>query len=248
MSENKKVLAEVGEKKITQEEVMKFISAMQNGQQFMNPQGINQIADELVNQELLYIDALEKKLDQDEEFLEELEFTKSNMLKNYAMHMIFKEIEVSDDDLKEYYENNQEAMRSPETFKASHILVKELEEAEKIYEEIQNGKSFEDAANEYSMDNQGQNGGDLGEFPKGTMVKEFEDALLELKEGEISKPVKTQFGYHLIKLDHKHDSFIPEFDQIKDRLRETLMMIRRQEKYLSKVEKIKEKVDVKKFY
>src|SRR5699024_9146540 len=117
MSENKKVLAEVGEKKITQEEVMKFISAMQNGQQFMNPQGINQIADELVNQELLYIDALEKKLDQDEEFLEELEFTKSNMLKNYAMRMIFKEIEVSDDDLKEYYENNQEAMRSPETFK-----------------------------------------------------------------------------------------------------------------------------------
>lgn len=248
MTENNKILAEVGDKKITQEEVMKFIGGMQGGQQFMSPQGINQIADELVNQELLYIDALEKGLDKDEEFIKEVEFAKSNMLKNYAMHELFKDIEVSDEELKDYYNNNQESIKVPETFKAKHILVKSEDEAQKIYDEIQDGKSFEDAANEYSLDNQGQNGGDLGEFPKGSMVKEFEDALIELDEGEISGPVKTQFGYHLIKLDHKHEPFIPEFDQIEDRLRETLMMIRRQEKYLEKVNEVKEKVDVKKYY
>lgn len=248
MTEEKKVLAEVGDKKITQAEVMNFIGAMQGGQQFMNPQGINQIADELVNQELLYIDALEKELDKDQEFINELEFTKSNMLKNYAMHMLFKDIEVSDEDLKEYYDHNKEVIKVPETFRAKHILVKELDEAEKIYKEIEDGKSFEDAANEYSLDNQGQNGGDLGEFPKGIMVKEFEEALEQLTEDEVSKPVKTQFGYHLIKLDHKHESYLPEFDEIKDRLRETLMMIRRQEKYLEEVERISKKVDVKKYY
>lgn len=248
MTEDKKVLAEVGDKKITQGEVMGFISAMQGGQQFMSPQGIKQIADELVNQELLYIDALEKELDKDQEFIDELEFTKSNMLKNYAMHELFKDIEVTDDELKDYYDNNKEAIKTPKTYKAKHILVNDLDQANKIYDEIEAGKSFEDAANEYSLDNHGQNGGDLGEFPKGTMVKEFEEALDKLSEGEVSKPVKTQFGYHLIKLDHSHDPYLPEYEEVKDRLKETLMMIRRQEKYLEEVNRIKEKVDVKKYY
>ncbi|MDD7306183.1 MAG: peptidylprolyl isomerase [Peptoniphilaceae bacterium] len=248
MSEEKKVLAEVAGKKITQGQVINFIKAMQNGQQFMNPKGIKQITDELVNQELLYIDALEKGLDKDKEFVDEVEFTKSNMLKNYAMHMLFKDIDVSEQELKNYYDNNKEAMKVPETFKAKHILVNTLEQAEKIFKEIEDGKSFEEAADEYSLDKQSKNGGDLGEFPKGTMVKEFEEALEKLDEGEVSKPVKTQFGYHLIKLDHKHEPFLPEFEQIKDRLRETLIMIRSQEKYLKEVEKISKKVDVKKYY
>ena len=88
----------------------------------------------------------------------------------------------------------------------------------------------------------------MGEFPKGTMVKEFEEALDKLGEGEISKPVKTQFGYHIIKLDHTHDEYLPEFDEIKDRIHDTLLMIKRQEKYLEKTRKIKEKVEVKKYY
>lgn len=248
MTDEKKILAEVGEKKITEEEVMNFIAAIKGGQQFMNPEGMKQITDELVNQELLYMDAIEKGLDKNQEFIDELEFTKANMLKNYAMHMIFKDIEVTDSEIKDYYNNNREAIKVPKSYKASHILVKELDQAEKIYEQIESGKDFYDLANKYSLDNHEQNGGDLGEFPKGTMVKEFEEALDELSDGEISKPVKTQFGYHLIKLDHTHDGYLPEFDQVKDRLKETLMMIRRQEKYLQEVEIIKEKVDVKKYY
>lgn len=248
MTEQNKILAEVGNKKITQDEVMRFISAMQGGQQFMTPQGINQITEELINQELLYIDALEKGLDKNQEFIEELEFNKTNMLKNYAMHVLFKDIQVSDEEIKEYYENNKEVIKVPEMYRASHILVKNKEEAEKIYNKIIDGEKFEHMANEYSIDNHSHNGGDLGEFPKGTMVKEFEEVLEKLNEGEISEPVKTQFGYHIIKMDHKHKSFLPELDKINDRIRETLIMIRRQEKYLREVEKIKDKIKVKKFY
>lgn len=247
MTENKKILASVDGKEISQEDVIAFISQMQGGNQFLNPQGINQIADELVNQELMYIDAKENKLDEDEEFLRELENTKSNMLKNYAMHLIFKDIKVEEDEIKDYYENNKEVIKQPKTYKASHILVKDENKANEILEEIKSGKSFEDAADEYTID-KGSKGGDLGEFPKGTMVKEFEEALDELKEGEISKPVKSQFGYHIIKLDHSHPSHLPEFDEIKDRIHDTLLMIKRQEKYLEKVGEIKEKVEVKKYY
>lgn len=244
---NKDILAEVNGKEIKQSDVITFISQMQGGQQFMNPQGIHQIADELVNQELMYIDAKENNLDQDKEFKDQLEITKENMLKNYAMHLLFDSIKVSDDEIKEYYENNKEVVKKPKSYKASHILVEDEKSANEILEKIENGLSFSDAADKYSTD-KASKGGDLGEFPKGAMVKEFEDALDELKEGEISKPVKTQFGYHIIKLDHTHDEYLPELEEIKDRIHDTLLMIKRQEKYLEKTNKIKEKVEVKKYY
>lgn len=244
---NKDILAEVNGKEIKQSDVITFISQMQGGQQFMNPQGIHQIADELVNQELMYIDAKENNLDQDKEFKDQLEITKENMLKNYAMHLLFDSIKVNDDEIKEYYENNKEVVKKPKSYKASHILVEDEKTADKILDEIKNGLNFSDAADKYSTD-KASKGGDLGEFPKGAMVKEFEDALDELKEGEISKPVKTQFGYHIIKLDHTHDEYLPELDEIKDRIHDTLLMIKRQEKYLEKTNQIKEKVEVKKYY
>lgn len=244
---NKDILAKVNGKEIKQSDVIAFISQMQGGQQFMNPQGIHQIADELVNQELMYIDAKENNLDQDKEFKDQLEITKENMLKNYAMHLLFDSIKVSDDEIKEYYENNKEVVKKPKSYRASHILVEDEKSANDILEEIKNGLSFSDAADKYSTD-KASKGGDLGEFPKGAMVKEFEDALDKLKEGEISKPVKTQFGYHIIKLDHTHDEYLPKLEEIKDRIHDTLLMIKRQEKYLEKTNEIKEKVEVKKYY
>ena len=88
--------------------------------------------------------------------------------------------------------------------RASHILVKTEEEAKKLREEIANGKSFADVAKEVSLCPSGQNGGDLGYFGRGMMVKPFEDAVFAKKKiGEVSEPVQTQFGWHLIQLTGK---------------------------------------------
>ena len=87
--------------------------------------------------------------------------------------------------------------------KASHLLVKTEEEAIKIKQEIEAGKEFAQAAMEVSLCPSGQNGGDLGYFTKGQMVKEFEDAAFSMEIGEVSAPIKTQFGYHLIYLTDK---------------------------------------------
>lgn len=85
--------------------------------------------------------------------------------------------------------------------RASHILVKTEDEAKNLLEEIKAGKSFADAAKEVSLCPSGREGGDLGFFKKGVMVKPFEDAAFAMKEiGEISEPVQTQFGWHLIQL------------------------------------------------
>lgn len=87
--------------------------------------------------------------------------------------------------------------------KASHILVKTEEEAKKLYDEIKNGKNFADAAAEVSLCPSGSAGGDLGFFSRGMMVKPFEDAAFALETGELSEPVQTQFGWHLIQVTDK---------------------------------------------
>ena len=87
--------------------------------------------------------------------------------------------------------------------RASHILVKTEEEAKKLYDEIKNGKDFAQVAQDVSLCPSSQNGGDLGFFGKGMMVKPFEDAAFALEIGEISQPVETQFGWHLIRLTDK---------------------------------------------
>lgn len=88
----------------------------------------------------------------------------------------------------------------PSEVRASHILVKSEQEAQELYNEIKNGKPFAKAAQEKSLCPSGQNGGDLGFFTHGMMVKPFEDTAFSLKVGELSQPVETQFGWHLIQV------------------------------------------------
>ena len=87
--------------------------------------------------------------------------------------------------------------------KASHILVSTLDEAKHVLSELKAGKEFSELARKHSSCPSGKNCGDLGFFGKGQMVKEFEEAAFKLKPGEVSAPVKTQFGYHIIKVTEK---------------------------------------------
>lgn len=87
--------------------------------------------------------------------------------------------------------------------RASHILVKTQEEALKIKEEIAAGKSFDEAAKDYSLCPSGRNGGDLGFFGHGVMVPEFDKAAFEATQGEVTEPVQTNFGWHLILVTDK---------------------------------------------
>ena len=87
--------------------------------------------------------------------------------------------------------------------KASHILVDKLADAEKLADKIKGGSKFEDLARKHSSCPSGKKGGDLGYFGTGQMVKPFEDAAFKLGKGEVSGPVKTQFGYHLIMVTDK---------------------------------------------
>ncbi|MDD3012165.1 MAG: peptidyl-prolyl cis-trans isomerase [Candidatus Gastranaerophilales bacterium] len=105
---------------------------------------------------------------------------------------------------KELYNNNKEIkMSQAKEVRASHILVQTKEQAEKVRDEILAGKDFADAAQEYSSCPSGKQGGDLGYFGRGMMVPEFEKAAFELPVNQVSEPVKTQFGWHLIVVTDK---------------------------------------------
>lgn len=248
MENNNKLLAEVNGKKIYSNDVFAFMSNIEGGARFQNEEGIKVLTDEMVNQEILLIDAYKMGIDKDEEFQKELKLVEENMLKNYAMHKIFEQVEASDDELRKYYEENKEVISPNTTYTASHILLDDEDKAVEVLKEIEGGLNFDEAARKYSKDPSAANGGSLGTFPKGVMVKEFQDGLDSLKVGEISKPVKSQFGYHIIKLDNVNNEEAKAFEEVKDQVYQMYIMVKRQEKYLEKLNQISKDIEVKKYY
>lgn len=122
-----------------------------------------------------------------------------------------EDIKVTDEELKKYYNEYKPKV------KASHILVDDEKTAKDIKAKLEKGEDFAKLAKEYSKDTgSAQNGGDLGWFGPGKMVEEFEKAAYALKVGEISDPVKTQFGYHIIKVTDKEKK--KSFDEMKEEI------------------------------
>ncbi|MCA0989195.1 peptidylprolyl isomerase [Guptibacillus algicola] len=123
-------------------------------------------------------------------------------------------VDVSDEKLKTFYEENQNLFTELE---ASHILVDDEETAKEVKEKLNDGGDFAELAKEYSKDGSAQNGGDLGIFKKGDMVAEFEEAAFALEKGEVSDIVQSQFGYHIIKLKSKT---VKPFEESKEEVKE----------------------------
>lgn len=245
MTENK-VLAVVEGKEITQEVVMKFLNDLgpQMAMQFQSPDGMKRVVDELVNQELIYLDAIENEMEKSEEFIKELERFKEGLLKQYAVNKLIMDVNITDEEAKEYFESNKEMFKKPETIVASHILIDSEEKAKDILKEIEEGLSFEDAAKKHSTCPSKEQGGNLGEFGKGQMVPEFETAAFAMEIDTISEPVKTEFGYHIIKVTAKNEESQSSFDEVKDQLKQQMLGMKQQELYLEKTNKLKEKYKV----
>ena len=137
-------------------------------------------------------------------------------------------------DLEKYFNDNKDKLIQVD---CSHILVKTEEEAKKIKERLAAGEKFEDLAKELSKDDTGKNGGALGTKSPSTFVPEFGQALLKLAEGEISEPVKTQFGWHIIKVNKKLDTLEKVKDQVIAAVNE--------QKYKEYLDKLVQGADVK---
>ncbi|AOY75237.1 peptidylprolyl isomerase [Clostridium formicaceticum] len=244
--DNKKVLAVVGNREITEGDLQTIIRSLdpQRAMQFQTEEGQQRLLEEIIDQELMYLDAVDNNMPNDEAYQKELKKISENFLKQYAINQLIKDVKVDDKEIEDYYENHKEYFRNPAAAKASHILVDTEEKAESILKEINEGLSFEEAASKYSSCPSKAQGGNLGEFSKGKMVPEFEEAVFNMEKGEISKPVKTQFGYHLIKLFDRKKEDTKTLSEVKDRLTQQLLGQKQQQLYLEKVEGLRNKYTV----
>ena len=237
-----KILANVGPLTVKESEVEEFLLSLgQRGQQYNNPQGRKVILEQIIGNKLLLLDARKNLYETEPEFKAELARLKENLLVNYAGNKVISAVTVSDKEIEAYYEENKDQFGGGETVNASHILVDSEEKALEILAAIKSGEiSFEDAAKAHSSCPSGQRGGNLGDFGQGQMVPEFDSAVFSMEVGEITEtPVKTQFGYHLIKLNAKNEESIPSLDEVKPQLKEMLLRDKQHKAYESRINQLK---------
>lgn len=237
-----KILANVGGMPITEEEVNEFLQGLgPRGQSYNNPEGRKAVLGQLINNKLLLLDARRNLLEAEPAFKAELAKLRENLLISYAADKAISSVSVSDKDAEDYYEQNKARFMSEDTVNASHILVDSEEKALELLAKIRSGEiSFEEAAFENSTCPSKENGGNLGDFGKGQMVPEFDTAVFAMEVGEISEaPVKTQFGYHLIKLNSKKAAELMPFAEIAPEIKEALLQEKRRAAYESKINQLK---------
>lgn len=215
--------------------------------QINTEEGKKHLLDEMIFFELAYNYAKDMEFEKDEEYLKTLESAKKEILTQVAISKVMKNAVVTDEEISEYYNANRNMYKLPEKVRAKHILVDSEEKAKKISEEIENGMPFGDAAVKYSSCPSKAQGGDLGEFSRGQMVPEFEAVAFSMKEGVVSQPVKTQFGYHLILVEKKIESSIASYEQVKDSIRSGLLQERQAYQYSKFNDELRKKykVDIK---
>ena len=247
---NNRILAKVGGLSIMESEVNEMVMTLrQRGQNYDHPQGRAAILEQLIANKLLLIEAQKNLYEHNAAFKAQLEKVKEEMLINFAASKVLDEVkDATEEEVKKYYDDNMDKFQKGESVNASHILVDSEEKANEILKKINAGEvSFEDAARENSTCPSKDNGGNLGEFTRGQMVPEFDEAVFAMEVGAISSPVKTQFGYHLIKLISKSEASTYDFEEIKAQLTDMVNQEKRQNAFQSKINQLKIVYPVDKF-
>lgn len=247
---NTKILARIGNISITEKDVEEMvINLRQRGQNYDHPQGRSAILEQLIANKLLLLDAHKNLYEHNAAFKAQLEKVKEDMLVGFAATKALEDVKpATDEEIKKYYDDNADKFQKGESVNASHILVDSEDKANELLAKISAGEiSFEDAARENSSCPSKDNGGNLGEFTKGQMVPEFDEAVFSMAVGEVSNPVKTQFGYHLIKLISKSEASTYTLEEVKDQLVEVVNQEKKQAAFQSKINQLKILYPVDKF-
>ena len=242
MSEN--VLAVVAGKELTEAQFEAYLKSVPREQQMyaQNPQYREQYKEQFIDLYLFAQLGKDEKMDETDEFKEIMEGARRDILAQLSMRDMLKDITVTEEEQKAFYEENKAQFGKGATVSAKHILTDSEEKCQTILKNIEAGeKTFEDAAREFSTCPSGAKGGDLGEFGKGQMVKEFEDAAFAANIGEVVGPVKTQFGYHLIKVEKKNEACEAPFEEVQVKVMNEVAQKKREQVYSEKMTKLKEK-------
>jgi peptidyl-prolyl cis-trans isomerase C len=172
----------------------------------------------LIDVAILAQAASAKKLETSPEYVSRLAYAKNKVLMETLLNDITKTA-ATEAEMKKLYDESVAKMQPEEEVRARHILVKTEAEAKDVLAKVKGGADFEKLAREISIDPSAKtNGGDLEYFSKGQMVAEFSEAAFKLDKGQVSEPVKTQFGFHIIKVEDKRTKPMPKYDEVKEQV------------------------------
>jgi peptidyl-prolyl cis-trans isomerase C len=218
-AEQKPPVATVNGKPIPYEAFALWVQTqVQKKPEELTPEQRKQAVDAIVNLYVTGQEAEKQGIGKDGETAARLELERYNVLANALFQGKAKSIAPTDADLKAEYDKQVASMPKTE-YKARHILVPTEDAAKQAIAQIQKGAKFEDVAKKASTDGSKDQGGDLGWFAPGQMVKPFSEAVEKLQKGQMTQaPVKTDFGWHVIRLDDTRPVAPPPFDAVKDRL------------------------------
>jgi peptidyl-prolyl cis-trans isomerase C len=254
------ILAKVGDNIITLSEFEETINAVppQYRQKFKSKEQKAKFLERLVETALFSLEARAEKIDREKTIESRIQDTVDSILaREYIKRNVTDKITVTDDEISQYYQTHLKEFTRPEQVKARHILIRvdpeaipgkwaEAEiKARELKNRLDNGANFATLAKEYSDDAKSKNmGGDLGFFAREKMAPEFSEAVFSLRLGEIRDPVKTSFGYHIIKVEAKRPERIETLEKVKERIQYQLKSKKYRAGAEDAVERLKEKYEV----
>ncbi|WP_241210915.1 peptidylprolyl isomerase [Halobacillus sp. BAB-2008] len=155
-------------------------------------------------------------------------------------------VSITDEEKETYFEENKDSFNQPEQVTARHILTETKEEAQTVLDKYNDGEKFADLAEEYSTDEATKDsGGDLGTFGKGEMVDAFDDAAFSMEAGEVSDPVETEYGFHIIEVTDHTDAEEATYEDVKEEVTDALYDSKVNEEYTSWLDEKMEEYEIK---
>ncbi len=214
-------LAKIGSKTLTDTDVKGLLGNIPEGQKQQinnDPEIKARLIDNMVVEELFVQEAEKTGVSKDKDFQAALDKARRQLLtQRYLQRTV--QPKVNDASVRAFFDKNK-TRYSQDEVKASHVLLKTEAEAKEVYTKAKAGEDFEVLAKKYSKDpSVAQNMGDLGFFTRSRMVPQFADAAFSMKPGEISQPVKSPFGFHVIKVVEKKAGKAVKYDEVKEQVR-----------------------------
>lgn len=213
------VVATVNGKPLPKSEFELYLSSMsrQTGRE-VTPEQHEQILDQFINLHLAAEEAEKTGADKDQKVTDQLSLARVQALADAGLQKYLEANPVQDSELRPEYDTQVAAL--PREYHARHILVDDQAAAEAITKELKGGADFAKLAAKRSKDSSSKSGGDLGWFTLDTMVKPFADAVKAMQPGQLSEqPVRSEFGWHVIRLEESRATSAPPFDEVKDRVK-----------------------------